>query len=74
MRITIESTDRFVDIQGVPARVWEGTSQAGVAVVCLVTRIAVLRRDDCTQFDRELVEQGPPSESAIAAFPLRMVL
>jgi hypothetical protein len=75
MKITIESTDELVTINGsVPARIWEGVSEGGVAVICLVTRIAVKKEADCTEFDRELAEQREPSVEALRAFPSRLVL
>lgn len=74
MRMTIESTDRLVTVDGLPGRVWEGTTEAGVAVYVLVTRIAVPIDADHGQFERELAEQRPPSREAVAAFPVRMVL
>jgi hypothetical protein len=73
VKITIESTSQFATVNGVPARIWEGASESGVEVICWITRIAVRRSDDCSQFDRELAEQRPPSEGALS-FPLRMVL
>ena len=74
MKLTIENTDRFVTVDGVPARVWQGVSEGGVEVICLVTRVAVARVDDCRQFECELAEQRPASEQAVRAFPLRIVL
>ena len=73
MRMTVESTSKVVEINGVPARVWEGTSERGVKVICFITRVAVERSDDCGQFEAELAEQRPPSAGA-QTFPARMVL
>jgi hypothetical protein len=74
MKVTIESTMRVVTVNGVPARVWEGSTEAGVAVTCLVTRIAVNKADDCSQFERELAEQREPSFDGVRAFPMRLIL
>jgi hypothetical protein len=71
MKIAIQSTSKIVEINGVPARVWEGTTENGVDITCLVTRIAVKRDADCSQFERELTEVKAPE---INAWPLRMVL
>jgi len=30
MKLTIEHTDRIVEVNGVPARVWEGVSDTGI--------------------------------------------
>jgi hypothetical protein len=80
MKITIESTSRVVYLvttvseePGFPCRVWEGQTDSGIPVTCLVSRIGVLKTDDQSQFDSELIEQREPSD-ATRAFPLRMIL
>lgn len=78
MRIHIEPTSRLVELTApdggtMPARVWEGTTDAGVPVVCWITRIAASRDDDLTELDTALHEMRPPSAAA-EAFPLRMIL
>jgi hypothetical protein len=73
MKLQIESTDRVVTIDGVPARVWEGTTESGIPCICFVTRVAVHNDHDSSQFARELLEQRPPSPEA-ASFPLRMII
>jgi hypothetical protein len=75
MTLTITNTTQIVTINGIPARVWEGVSENGIRVQCLITRIAVHNNDDCAQFEKELTEQAAPrSEDRPDAFPLRMVL
>lgn len=69
MKISIESTDQIVTLNGVPARVWEGTSAGGVRVHAFITRIAVDRADDGAEF-AELSEHSAPT----VAWPLHMVL
>jgi hypothetical protein len=73
MKITIEPTTKMVQINGIPARIWEGVSDSGIPVHCYVTRIAVPKDMDCAQFDRELSEQRAPS-AEVEAIPLRVVL
>lgn len=78
MKITIESTTRVVDLETrdhghLPARVWEGKTESGIPVQVLITRIAVAKTEDCSQFERELQEHVAPS-AAVMAFPLRMIL
>jgi hypothetical protein len=74
VKITIESTSEIVTLNdGVQARVWEGETESGVKVQCLITRIAALKTDDLSQFDRELNEQREPIAAA-RAFPLRMLI
>lgn len=74
MKITIESTTEIVTLNdSVQARVWEGETASGIKVQCLITRIAVHKSEDCSQFEAELQEQRPPS-AVQTAFPLRMIL
>src|SRR5262249_24671089 len=79
MKVTLESTDRIVELelQGaiVPARVWIGRTQKGIECHAFVTRIAVGRQDDASQFERDLREQHVPLPAPLArAIPLRLVL
>lgn len=76
MKLTIESTPKLVEVNGVPARLWEGTSDTGVPVHCFITRVAVpmgAPADALARFAAELTEHRAPSE-AVAAIPLRLVL
>jgi hypothetical protein len=74
MKIEIESTTKIVELNGVPARIWEGKTASGIPVHCYITRIAVANRFDTTEFDlAELQEHRAPSPE-IEAIPLRMVL
>lgn len=70
MKLSLESTDQFVTLNGVPARVWEGTTASGVRVHAFITRIAVHRDDDGAELERELTEHRPPT----VEWPTRMVL
>jgi hypothetical protein len=78
VKITIESTDQLVQVElpgsiaGIPGRIWEGKTESGVYVQCVITRIAVVAEDDQAQFEQELQECRPPE--AVVAFPLRMVI
>jgi hypothetical protein len=73
MKIEIESTTKIVTLNGVPARIWEGNTASGIAVHCYVTRIAVAKELDSTEFERELQEHRPPSP-ALQVIPLSMIL
>lgn len=73
MQMTLNSTDRIVTFNGVPARIWEGKSAGGVEVICFVTRVAVLDDADTSELDRELQQHAPPSAAAWS-FPLAMVI
>ncbi len=73
MKIEIESTTKIVQLNNIPARVWVGKTENGIPVHCYITRIAVARDADASEFERELQEHKPPT-AEIQAIPLRMVL
>lgn len=79
MKITIESTTKTVlikkyrDDDGIMCRVWEGVTESGIKVQCLIPRIAPDEGSDLSQFERELQECKAPSVD-VQAFPLRMIL
>ena len=73
MKITIETTSKIVEVNGVPARIWEGHTESGIPVHCYVTRTAVHRDEDASQFERELEAQRAPSAD-VAAIPLRLIV
>jgi hypothetical protein len=80
MKLQLESTDKVVMLQtskgDVPARIWEGESEAGVPVIAFITRVAVATKqgpEDFAVFERELIECRAPSEAA-ASFPDRLIL
>jgi hypothetical protein len=60
MQITIESTGLTTHIEGVPVRLWEGVTEAGVRCKVFVHRVAVHNDEDSAQFERELDEKLPP--------------
>lgn len=74
MKITVESTSRIVTVNGVDARIWEGYTESGIPVYCCITRIAVPKGADASQFERELEECRPPSLESAQVFPTRMIL
>lgn len=73
MRITIESTRKIVEVNGVPARVWQGTTAKGVPITCLITRVAVERTADASELEKDLDEQAAPRGDA-THWPARLVL
>jgi hypothetical protein len=73
MRITVESTTKKVQLNGVPARIWEGTTDSGIPVHVYVTRVAVEEGQHQGQFERELEEHRAPSP-AVQAISLKLVL
>lgn len=73
MTITVHSTSKIVELNGVPARVWEGETSTGIPVHVFITRVAVDRDEDSSAFERELQQQRVPSPS-VAAYPARLIL
>lgn len=74
MKITIESTSKVVQLNGVPARIWEGQTDTGIKVHCYITRISIDKDEpDASQFEKELQEHRAPS-AELEAIPLRMIL
>ena len=73
MKIEIESTTKIVHLNNVPARIWEGKTASGIPVHCYVTRIAIGKDAEASEFERELQEHKPPS-AEIQGIPLRMIL
>jgi hypothetical protein len=78
MRVQLESTDKIVELETpsgrVPARIWEGTTENGIACHAFVTRIAVSKDLDASEFERELQEHRAPSAAVAQAYDLRLVL
>lgn len=82
MKIELESTDKIVVLDtgngSVPARVWEGRTDFGVPVVCLITRIAPDIEnppDDVTRrFEAELQSVRAPRAKFSDVIPMRMIL
>ena len=78
MKLTIESTTKLVEIQvngaSVPARIWEGHTASGIPVHCFITRVAVHKDLDASQFENELQEHSPPTAEVDRSYPLRMIL
>ena len=74
MKITIESTTKLVELNGVPARLWEGQTESGIKVHAYVTRIAV-DADEPRQeeFQQELHACRQPSPQ-IQVFDFRLIL
>jgi hypothetical protein len=73
MKVILESTDKIVHLNGVPARVWQGRTDDGVECHAFITRIAVDKDADVTQFERELQSHEPPRPE-LTVYPMRVVL
>ena len=54
MKISIENTTKIVQLNGIPARVWEGETESGIKVHCFITRIAIDKNDPrAEEFNKE---------------------
>ena len=76
MKMTITSTEKTTEVNGVPARIWVGETERGVPVTAFITRVAVpetVSDRDHAIFRLELDEHAPPS-AEVAAWPTRMLL
>jgi hypothetical protein len=73
VRVNLVSTSRVIDVNGVPARVWQGRTESGIEVTALITRISVERTEDTTEFEAELQECVQAS-THVDAWPDRLVL
>lgn len=73
MQVQLESTTKFVTVNGVPARVWEGRTSSGIPVHAYITRIAVHEDQDHAEFERELQACRSPSVD-VAALPHKLIL
>lgn len=56
MKARIESTTQVVQINNLPARVWQGETDNGTKFTAFITRIAVEKNENADQFERELSE------------------
>ena len=78
MKITLESTSKIVTLTtgtgDVQARIWEGRTESGIEVHAFITRVAVNRNEDCSQFETELKECRTPLNPDIQAYPARIIL
>lgn len=72
MLVILHNTTRIVEINGTPARVWEGTTETGIACYALVARI-VCHVNDAEPFAKEMDVETLPSPRAVQAFPPRII-
>ena len=73
MKVTIESTEKVVNLNGVPARIWEGQTDSGIPLHAFVTRVAVAGDQNHEQFQKELQEHTAPSPE-VRSYDPRMIL
>ncbi len=77
MKITIESTTKIVELiidgKASPARIWQGRTENGIPMHAFITRVAVDKHEDASQFEKELSEQAVPRPE-FDVYPLRLIL
>jgi hypothetical protein len=61
MKVELTSTTMIVELNGVPARIWEGKTDTGIPVYAFIARICAPSEADQTQFRAELRQCLPPS-------------
>jgi hypothetical protein len=61
MQLTITSTDRFEDLDGVPIRVWDGITQDGGECLVFIHSIGVRENASQREFELELKSIAPPN-------------
>lgn len=75
MKITIKNTNKIVELNGVPARLWEGQTESGIKVHCFVTRIAIDHDElRANEFEKELLETTQPSPKIEEYYPSKLIL
>jgi len=73
MEIKLHNTTKIVQLNGVPARIWEGCTSSGITVHAFITRIAADNSQNLAEFDAELSETSAPSAD-VAGIPLRLLI
>lgn len=63
MKITVESTEKIVELHGVSCRIWEGVSEKGVPLYAYIPRVSFTgAAAAAAEFERDLEEQAAPRE------------
>lgn len=77
MKAKIESTNTTVFLDAaktIPARVWEGVSDAGVPFTAYIAEVQVRKNADNSEFERELSEHKMPTRETLFAIDARFVI
>lgn len=72
MNINLKQTSKIVEINGVPARVWEGSTSKGIPLTAFITRIAVDKAEDHEDFESELKETNCPEP--VNSWPAQLII
>lgn len=73
MKIQIHNTSKIVELNGIPCRVWEGTTESGIEVHAFIPRIVIADKSKRTDAYNELIQMAPPSPT-VAEYPLELTL
>jgi len=73
MKITIESTTKIVELNGIPCRIWEGETESGIKMHAFISRVAIGKDENAEEFARELQQCAAPSV-AVEFIPDRLII
>lgn len=73
VKITIESTAKIVQLNGVNRRVWEGKTEPGIQMIAFIPGIVARKGEDVALFEAERSQLREPS-AEVAAIPARLSL
>ena len=73
MTITLEPTNDWIEIDGVPCRMWDGTTATGIKVQAAIPRLAPLDDEQVPQWRAEASAAGflPPTHQQNARQQIR---
>ena len=72
MEAILRSTTRVLQVKGTPVRVWEGETETGIPIACLIAGVQPINPDDNRVVVAELASHDEPSEGAAQAFCKRV--
>lgn len=62
MKIEVSSTTQLVNVNGIESRIWEGYTDSGIKIYCIVPKIFISKDESRkTEFEDELQDHGMPS-------------
>ena len=74
MKIELEPTTQLHTIDGVPARLWQGTTDQGTPIFAFITHIGVDKDTPSPEIEAALGQEVSPPRPELRVFPARMVL
>jgi hypothetical protein len=73
MIVILTSTTKVVQLNGVPARIWEGYTSSGIKIRAFIKRVKVNKDEDIEKFELELQQCSGPSED-VQGYPYSLIL